>query len=214
MKESAQIAKRPSSSGRRLLFRMSVVALLSALGFVLMFLEFPLLPAAPYLKMDFGDLPAVLGGVLLGPGYGVLIELLKNLLDLIFKGLGSQMGFGNFQNFLVGSAYLLPVCICLRRFAASAGRYPVKGTALGLPLGALSMLLVGFLSNLAVAPLYFRFFVGETIPMAGALTAAWLATAFNLVKCVILTAILLPAARYVLPPLKKMVDKSGKYGTI
>ena len=214
MKKSVNSLKGDRPAGGPVLFRLAVVALLSALGFILMFIEFPLLPAAPYLKMDFGDLPAVLGGVLLGPWYGVLIELLKNVLDLIFKGLGSQMGFGNFQNFLVGSAYLLPLCVCLRRFPGTPGRFPVKGGALGFTLGALSFLAVGFLSNLGVAPLYFRFFVRESIPLSGALTAAWLATAFNLIKATLLTVILLPALGYLLPPLKKVVDKIGKYGTI
>ena len=37
-------------------------AMLSAVALVLMLLEFPLLPAAPYLKMDFSDVPAVLAG--------------------------------------------------------------------------------------------------------------------------------------------------------
>ena len=41
-------------------------AMLSAVALVLMLLEFPLLPAAPYLKMDFSDVPAVLAGVLFG----------------------------------------------------------------------------------------------------------------------------------------------------
>ncbi|MCI8360634.1 MAG: ECF transporter S component [Clostridiales bacterium] len=188
------------------LFRLSVTALLSALGFILMFIEFPLLPMFAYLKMDFSDLPAILGGVLLGPVYGVIIELVKNLLDLLFKGFGSQMGFGNFQNFLVGSAFVLPLSICLRRFVTPEG-YGGKGLALGCGLGSLSLLAVGFLSNLLVAPLYFRFFVGETIPLSGALTAAGAASLFNVIKGAILVVIVLAGARFALPPLKKMVDK-------
>ena len=74
-------------------------AMPSAVALVLMLLEFPLLPAAPYLKMDFSDVPAVLAGVLFGPVYGVLTELLKNLLEMLIKGIGTQMGFGNLQNF-------------------------------------------------------------------------------------------------------------------
>lgn len=36
--------------------------------------------------MDFSDIPAVFGGVLFGPAYGVLIELIKNLLEMLLKG--------------------------------------------------------------------------------------------------------------------------------
>ena len=193
-------------SSRARLFRLSVTALLSAVGFILMMLEFPLLPMFGYLKMDFSDLPAILGGVLLGPVYGVLIELVKNLLDLLFKGIGTQMGFGNFQNFLVGVAYVVPLSICMRRYTGPRG-FDGKGMALGCSLGVVIMVAVAFLSNLLVAPLYFRFFVGEVIPMSGALAAAGAGAAFTAVKAAILTVIVLPAARYALPPLKKMVDK-------
>lgn len=90
-------------------------AMLSAVALVLMLLEFPLLPAAPYLKMDFSDVPAVLAGVLFGPVYGVLTELLKNLLEMLIKGIGTQMGFGNLQNFLIGCSYVLPFTLIYRR---------------------------------------------------------------------------------------------------
>lgn len=197
--------QKPQTSRARL-FRLSASALLSALGLILMFLEFPLLPMFAYLKMDFSDLPAILGGVLFGPVYGVLIELVKNLLDLLVKGFGSQMGFGNFQNFLVGSAFVLPLSIFLRQHAAPEG-YGAKGLALGCGTGFLSLLAVGFLSNLLVAPLYFRFFVGEAIPLSGALAAAGAASLFNVIKGAILIAVVLAGARFALPPLKKVVDK-------
>lgn len=197
---------RPTLSGRARLFRLSVTALLSAIGFILMFIEFPLLPAFAYLKMDPSDLPAILGGVLFGPAHGVLIELMKNLLDMVFKGFGSQMGFGNLQNFLVGSAYVLPLSLLLRRFARPGG-YSAKGLALGCGVGTACMLAVGFLSNLLVAPLYFRFFVGESLTMGAALAAAGAASAFNVIKCAILSAVTIVVARFALPPLKKTVDK-------
>jgi len=55
---------------RGLMTRLVSVAILSAVALVLYLLEFPLLPAATYLKMDFSDIPAVFGGVLFGPAYG------------------------------------------------------------------------------------------------------------------------------------------------
>ena len=82
---------------RHSLTRLVSVAMLSAVALVLYLLEFPLLPAATYLKMDFSDIPAVFGGVLFGPAYGVLIELIKNLLEMLLKGFGTQMGFGIHQ---------------------------------------------------------------------------------------------------------------------
>ena len=60
--------------------KLTVAAMLSAVAFILMFIEFPipmLIPA--FIKMDFSDLPALLGAFALGPVYGVIISFMKNL---------------------------------------------------------------------------------------------------------------------------------------
>ena len=90
-------------------------AMLGAIAFVLMMLEFPLPLFVPYLKMDFGDVPAVLGAVLFGPWCGIAVELIKNLLEMLVRGLGTQLGFGNLQNFLIGCSYMLPLALIFRR---------------------------------------------------------------------------------------------------
>ena len=56
--------------------KIVAVAVLSAVALVLYLLEFPLLPNN-YLKMDFSDLPALIGGVLYGPVAGILITALE-----------------------------------------------------------------------------------------------------------------------------------------
>ena len=43
------------------------MALLGAIAFMLMFVEFPLIPIAPFLKIDFSDVPVLLGLVIYGP---------------------------------------------------------------------------------------------------------------------------------------------------
>ena len=60
--------------------RLTVTAMLSAVAFLLMFLEFSLPMLIPsFVKLDVSDLPALLGSFALGPVYGVVIEVLKNL---------------------------------------------------------------------------------------------------------------------------------------
>ena len=39
-----------------------------------------------FVKMDFSDLPALLGRFALGPVYGVVISFMKNLLHIVVKG--------------------------------------------------------------------------------------------------------------------------------
>jgi riboflavin transporter FmnP len=53
-------------------------AMLSAVAFVLAFLEFPVPLSPPFARMDLSDLPALIGAFAYGPLWGVLIELIKN----------------------------------------------------------------------------------------------------------------------------------------
>ena len=65
---------------------LTVAAMLSAVAFILMFIEFPLPMLIPsFVKMDFSDLPALLGAFALGPVYGVIISFMKNLLHVVIK---------------------------------------------------------------------------------------------------------------------------------
>ena len=75
---------------RHSLTRLVSVAMLSAVALVLYLLEFPLLPAATYLKMDFSDIPAVFGGVLFGPAYAINLLLVENGL-IVMEELGNMM---------------------------------------------------------------------------------------------------------------------------
>ena len=53
--------------------RMVGIACLGALAFILMMFEFPIIPVASYLKIDFSDIPVLLGGYLYGPLAGVVV---------------------------------------------------------------------------------------------------------------------------------------------
>ena len=80
---------------------LTVAAMLSAVAFILMFIEFPLPMLIPsFVKMDFSDLPALLGAFALGPVYGVVISFMKNLLHIIIKGTSTAC-VGELCNFML-----------------------------------------------------------------------------------------------------------------
>ena len=63
---------------------LTVAAMLSAVAFILMFIEFPIPMLIPsFVKMDFSDLPALQGDFALGPVYGVVISFMKHLLAIV-----------------------------------------------------------------------------------------------------------------------------------
>ena len=62
--------------------KIAVTAIFTAMAVVLMYLEFSLPFVPPFLKFDFSELPVLIGSFALGPVYGIVIELLKNLIHL------------------------------------------------------------------------------------------------------------------------------------
>lgn len=88
---------------KRTLSTLIKISVLSAMAFILMYIDFPLPIFPSFLKIDFSDVPALLGAFAMGPIAGVVIELLKNLLIIALKG--TQTGFiGELANFIVGAA--------------------------------------------------------------------------------------------------------------
>lgn len=133
---------------------LTVTAMLSAVGFVLMMIDFSLPMFIPFfVKMDISELPALLASFSLGPVYGVAVCLVKNILAAIFHG--STGGIGEVCNFLLGAA-----------FTASAGliykyRKSRKTAALGALVGAAVMALVSVPVNYFITyPVYAQMFGG------------------------------------------------------
>lgn len=75
------------------------VALFSALSFVISLFEFPVFPAASFLKLDFSSVFVLLGGFMYGPVAGIIICAVKELIRFIM-GSGTG-GVGEIANFIV-----------------------------------------------------------------------------------------------------------------
>lgn len=116
------------------------LSLLSAIAVILMYIDFPVIPIFPWLKIDLSDVPALMGAFAFGPLSGVIIELMKNLLILIVKGTGT--GFvGEIANFLVGVSLVWPAAMIYKRNKTK------KTAILGMLVGILAIEIVGILAN-------------------------------------------------------------------
>ena len=62
---------------------ITMTALLAAISYVLAFLEFPVPLSPSFARMDLSDLPALIGAFAFGSVTGVMIELIKNILQLL-----------------------------------------------------------------------------------------------------------------------------------
>ena len=77
---------------------IAVIAILSAISFILAFFEIPMPLSPPFAMMDLSDLPAVLATFAIGPVGGVLVEVIKNLLQAFSSSTG---GIGELANCLM-----------------------------------------------------------------------------------------------------------------
>lgn len=131
--------------------RMVGVACLGALGFILMLFEFPIIPVASYLKIDFSDIPVLLGGYIYGPLAGVVIAFIKCLIHAMVHGFSVGELIGIFGDFVSSLAILLPFCFVWRQRGWSFKRQ----MGMGILLSTITLTIVMSLLNLWVlTPLY------------------------------------------------------------
>ena len=129
------------------------IGALSALSVGLMYLEFPIFSAYPWLKLDFADVPALIGGFALGPVAGVLIEVIKIFFNFILKS--STGGVGELANLTLALALVLPASLIYKR------RKTKKRAILGLVVGSLCMIALAPVLNYYILIPLFISFVGE-----------------------------------------------------
>lgn len=135
---------------------MAATAMLGALAAALMLLQFPIPLVPGFLQFDFSELPALIASFSMGPLYGVLVCLIKNLVHLPAT---FTFGVGELSNFLLGCALVVPAGIWYRI------RKNRKGALLGALSGTLCMGLLSFPSNYFITyPVYAVVFIpGATL---------------------------------------------------
>ena len=82
---------------------ITITALLASISYILAFIELPVPLSPSFARMDLSDIPALIGAFALGPVIGVIIELIKNILQLLST---STAGVGELANFLIGASYV------------------------------------------------------------------------------------------------------------
>lgn len=123
-------------------------AVLTAVAFALQFLEFPIPIIPSFIKLDFSDLPALIGAFTYGPLAGVLIQLLKNLLHMPFS---SSMFIGELSNFLLGASFVL-VAGLIYKHKKTKKNAVIAGICAAIAMGAVCLPLNYFI----VYPLYYN----------------------------------------------------------
>lgn len=87
--------------------KLAMIGMFSAIAMILHVLDFPIFFAPGFYKMDFSELPVLIGSFAFGPVAGVMMEFVKILLKLCVKGTSTAF-IGDLANFVVGCSLILP----------------------------------------------------------------------------------------------------------
>ena len=88
-----------------------VTGVLAAISTVLMMLSFsvPFMPS--FIKLDISEMPALIASFSMGPVSGILVCLIKNLINMTMTTTG---GVGELSNFLLGCCLVVPAGVVYR----------------------------------------------------------------------------------------------------
>lgn len=184
---------------------MVKTAILASIAYILMVFDFPLPMFPGFLKLDFSEIPALIGAFAMGPAAGVAIELIKNILHFITKN--QTGGVGELGNFIVGASFVWTAGMMYKKHKTK------KLAILGCVLGTLLMTAAAFVFNIYVLiPFYANLMPVEAIiAMGSAVTpkihdvpslVLYGVTPFNIFKGLLISLITMLIYKRIKPLLK------------
>ncbi|MGE7601396.1 ECF transporter S component [Peribacillus sp. NPDC097675] len=165
--------------------KMVTLAMFGSLSYLLMLLNFPFPGFPPFLNIDFSDIPALMAALIYGPLAGILVEFLKNLLDMVMTGTETGVPVGHISNFIAGVLFILPTYYVYKNISSK------KGMTFALLAGTVSMAIVMSVLNYYVFLPAYTFFMGwdaMTAPESRKLVTAAILP-FNIIKGLLITSV-------------------------
>ena len=161
------------------------IGMLSAIAIILMMFEIPLPFAPTFYKIDLSEVPVLVGCFAMGPMAGVLVELVKILLNLVMTGT-STAGVGEIANFIIGCSFCVPAGLIYRKNRTR------KSALIGMATGTLLMIVIGCFVNGFVMPIDALVGMGTAVNshITSLSTFVMFAVApFNLVKGIVVSLV-------------------------
>ncbi|GCF92785.1 riboflavin transporter [Enterococcus florum] len=180
--------------------KMTAVAVAAAMGLILQFIAFPILPMFPFLTLDFSDIPVLINMFVFGPFVGLATAFMRSLLHLTMTGFSLDHLIGDAASFLATSMFTLPMFYLFRKDN-------MKKKVVGSALGILAMTLFMSVANyFVITPLYLKAFglsAGQMLGMGLGRYVLIGIVPFNILKGVTVSAVFLVLHAKLLPWLSK-----------
>ena len=172
---------------------VTVCGMLGAVAAMLYLFDFSVAFLAPgFYKLDFSEVPVMIGAFYLGPVGGVAVELTKSLLKLAIRGTDTAF-VGELANFVVGCSFVVPAAIVYHM------KKNKKTAKISLAVGTLCMAVFGSAFNAvylipAFATLYgipLDVIVGIGTAINPAITSVWTLALFSVAPLNLLKGVLI-----------------------
>ncbi|MBF0787498.1 ECF transporter S component [Streptococcus sp. 19428wC2_LYSM12] len=132
--------------------KMALIAILSAVSFLLMYLKFPLIPSASFLEIDFSIIPILIGMLILDLGSAFSILLIRTVLKFLFNNNGPSTVIGLPMNIVALAVFMTVLYVMWGK------RQTLKHYFIASSLATLSLTLVMIALNYVYAiPVYAAF---------------------------------------------------------
>lgn len=138
--EKASTENKENTKNKTNIKKIVQIGMLGAVAVILMLFDIPLPFAPSFYKIDFSEVPVLVGGFVMGPLAGAAIELVKVLLNFVINGT-TTAGVGEIANFLIGCSLVVPAAWIYKK------NHTRKGAVIGMTVGTIFMTVVGCLLN-------------------------------------------------------------------
>ena len=181
--------------------KMVTLSLLAGIAYLLMFIEIPILPVFGWLKLDFSDIPILIGTFLYGPVSGILVAFIRSTLNFITSGGNLGALIGNGAGFLATVCYLVPIYSMMKK------KHSNKNLIQGIMYATVLMTIFMSVANYFVITPFYLNVLGMDFGMSIATMILYGIVPFNLIKGTVVGVAFFVVYKKVIPVLEKRISK-------
>ena len=183
--------------------KLTLIGILAAMAWIISIFSFPILYWTPFLKVDFSDIPVILGMYLYGPLPGIGIAAIRSLMSYVSSGGEAGFPIGDMTAFVATLVYTLPIYYFIKDSELNRKRLVFSGVIATISL----TITLAILNWLIIAPLYMKVMRFSVGPIREYLTISVIP--FNLAKGTLVSTVFFT----IFYQLKGYLDDLGKVNT-
>ncbi|MDQ8767019.1 ECF transporter S component [Streptococcus ruminantium] len=180
--------------------KMTIIAILSAVSFLLMYLKFPLIPIANFLEVDFSLIPILFGLLILDTKSSFVILLMRTLLKLLLNNQGPSTIIGLPMNIAAMSVFILAVAYFWKKDQLLKNY--LKAAVVATLGSTLVMLILNYVYAIPVYAAFANFDIKQILGLSNYFLLMVLP--FNLLQGILLSVVFYLCYKATRPILKKV----------